>query len=81
MQTPHPVVSIYISRYSQYVQVGQRSEVQVFDIVVVGVDLLELATGRKEGQGGDTVVGAVEVLEDWELQGSGVSEGVVGQGE
>jgi len=74
-------VSIYISRYSQYVQVGQRSEVQVFDIVVVGVDLLELATGRKEGQGGDTVVGAVEVLEDWELQGSGVSEGVVGQGE
>ena len=74
-------MSIYISRYSQYVQVGQRSEVQVFDIVVVGVDLLELATGRKEGQGGDTVVGAVEVLEDWELQGSGVSEGVVGQGE
>jgi len=50
-------------------------------MVVVGVDLLELATGGKEGQGGDTVVGAVEVLEDWEVQGSGVSEGVVGQGE
>ena len=47
---------------------------------MVGVEFLEEAAVGEEGEGVEAVVRAVEELEDWEMQGTGGTKAVVGDG-